>query len=182
MIANRNFTIESGKESPQTVRGNFIRCLASGGQLLQVQTENLDGTTSMFEMEAGLAFAVKSFEKMRIRNKGDQVAICKFVFSNEGYIQDNRLVGNLDLNGTISVLSTMPTFNTWSNNNVLSGGEIFPSRAARRALTFTPVDEIILQSGQTIKAGLSVEWNTKSALNLHANSADSVIEIMEDFD
>lgn len=178
MIANRNFTLAAGEETSITITGNFIRCLASSGQILQLQIEG----GSNFTIEAGLAFSVRDFEKMRIINTGVVEAQCKFVFSDEGFIQDNRLVGNLDLNGAISVLSTLPTNNTWSNGNVLAGGEIFPERTSRRALTFTPVNDIILESGQPITGGTPIEWNTSGSLNLHATSGASVIEIMEDYD
>lgn len=180
MIANRTFTLASGAEHADTVKANFVRCLASSGQLLQVQTENMDGSSSSFEIEAGLALQVKPFQKVRILNKGDQIASCRFVYSDEGFVQDNRLVGNLDLNGSVQVLSTLPLFTRYESVAVVGADHVIaPSNANRRSMTVYPQGQIELATGKTTSDAF--EWNVQQELRI-LNSDGVVIEIYEDHD
>lgn len=184
MISTRPYTIAVGGEQPDTVRANFIRCLASAGQILEVQMENMDGTTSRFEMEAGLAFSVKMFEKIRIRNKGTATSIAKFVYSDEGFIQDNRLVGNLDLNGTISVLSTLPS--DYQNVRFASVGtvftEILPLNNTRRACLVQVNNPVYIGTTDSPILNGSFSWDNQKPLMIRAVTGTVEVRATEEFD
>jgi len=93
---------------------------------------------------------------------------------------DDRLSGNLDLDGAVSMISTLPKYHTYSTVAAGIGVEMFPARTGRRALTFTNSEEIVLDTGETLAAGELIEWNTQSALTM--TSGTGTVTIWEDFD
>jgi hypothetical protein len=180
MIKTIPFTVLAGQSAQQTYRGNFIRCLSSGGVVFKIETNPIDGSGSTFEMEAGLAFTTREFSSFRVVNNTDTDANIKLAISDEGFVQDNRLVGNLDLNGAVSVLSTLPKFSRYEQITVTGGvATLFPDNSARRAITIIPSAEIVLDTGYTTDK--SFEWNSQQGLSITGVNG-TTIDIFEDFD
>lgn len=182
MITNRNPFIAAGESAKIIVKGNFIRCLSAGGEVVFLDTNpaesNASGST--FEIEAGLGFNTKMFSSFYVRNTSSNDVQLKFVISDEGWVTDNRLVGRLDLNGAVSVLATLPKYNRYEQITIAQGSaELFPVNSARRAMLVVPSAEIVLDTGYTTDK--SFEWNSQQGLDI-TGANGTTIDIFEDFD
>jgi hypothetical protein len=179
MIVNRNLVIPAGTSQQVTARGNFIRCLSSGGNILFIEPTYISGGSNTFEIEAGLAFETKEFSSFYVRNDSNVDVTVKLVISSAGMISDNRLVGQLDLNGAISVLSTLPKYSRFESIMLVSGSNaIVPENAARRSLVIVPNGEIVLDTGYTTDS--SFEWNSQQSLSCTGTGV--TVQLFEAYD
>ena len=187
MIANRNFELAAGASTQVTIKGNFIRCLSSSAQLLQIQTETIEGSGSTFEIESGIAFDTKTFSSFRVTNTGIYTAQCKFVVSDEGFVYDGRLTGNLDLIGAINVLSSLPAHSEYRVVVAKAGEDVVPVNLSRRWCRIkmdTKAAATVLSNGYVISNGedLDMEWLTTSALTVGAGASNRTFYVWENFD
>jgi hypothetical protein len=181
MITNRNPYISAGGSVKIIVKGNFIRCLSAGGEVVFIDTNPEDmGSGSTFEIEAGLGFTTKMFTSFHVRNTSANGVQLKFVISDEGWVTDNRLVGRLDLNGAVSVLSTLPKYSRYEQVTIAGGvANLFPLNSSRRSITIIPSAEITLDTGYSTDK--SFEWNSQQALSITGVNG-TIVDIFEDFD
>jgi len=117
------------------------------------------------------------YDKVTLTSQIDQTIE---YFAGFDIADDDRLSGNLDLDGAVSMISTLPKSHSYSSV-AMTGVEIelFPARTSRRAMLVKPSGEITLDTGFTTSEAF--EWNTSGALR--ATGLNTVtVELFEDFD
>jgi hypothetical protein len=172
MISTYKHTIAAGADWKLAARGNFLRCMESQGVVLTASLDN----RGKFELEAGVHFATKPFNEVVINNPSAQAVTVKVTVSDEGEITDNRLVGRLDLNGAVSVLSTLASSSVYSSVVATVGGvEVATQNTNRYKLVILPQGSVTINGGITTSS--AVEWETTEAVTLTGNNV--TVEVLE---
>ena len=175
MISTYVNTIPAKGQWNLAARGNFIRCMESNGEVLRCSLDDGGG----FEIEAGLSFETKLFENVIIENPTTKELRVKITISDEGTVTDNRLVGRLDLNGSVSVLSTLASRSTFNTHTVTSTAatEIAVYNNERQKMVIESDNECIINGG--FKFTGAIEWETTEAVTLQATGADATVNVLE---
>jgi hypothetical protein len=156
--------------------GRFIRGL-SAKQRYQLQFD--DGPSTQFE--TGIAYeSTEPFQQVRINNTADVEQVIEVAIA-DGYVDDNRLVGQMDLNGTIGILSTAAVSHTTHPiQTIAAATEVLPFNDQRRSALVQCSGEVFIDnSANGIKAN-SFEWEAQTALILVPVSGSVEVRILED--
>jgi len=159
--------------------GTFFRVLSASAEIeIRFMGEGWSLDTPL-AAGIGLNFSGRPspFNKVTLISPVDQTIE---YFAGFDIADDDRLSGNLDLDGAVSMISILPKYHAYSTVVAGIGVEIFPARTSRRALIFTTNGAIVLDSGESLAAGETIEWNTQGALTM--TSGAGTVTIWEDFD
>ena len=159
--------------------GTFFRILSASAEIeIRFMGEGWSLDTPL-AAGIGLNFSGRPspFDKVTLISPVDQTIE---YFSGFDIADDDRLSGNLDLDGAVSMIATLAKNHNYSSV-AMTGVEIelFPARTSRRAMLVKPSGEITLDTGFTTSEAF--EWNTSGALR--ATGLNTVtVELFEDFD
>lgn len=174
------YYFEAGESRQINASGSFIRGM-SGGSRYQIQID--DGPAT--EFETGLAFQPSSpFSAVRVINtasNGQTIAIA----ISEGQLDDNRLVGQMDLNGAIGILTTAARTHETRPVQTLADAtptEVLPANTDRRQATVSISEDCYIDdaaNGVLVPSGRFI-WEVATPLVLVADAFPCEVRIFEE--
>jgi hypothetical protein len=174
------YSYEPGESRQVAARGSFVRGI-SGSKRYQIQID--DGPAT--EFETGLAFHPREpFSSIRVTNTAAVTQIIEIAIS-EGQLDDNRMVGKMDLNGAIGILTTAAFSHTTHPVQTLADTtptEVLPANSDRRAATVWISEDCYIDdavNGVLIPAGRFV-WEAQTPITLAADTAPCEVRILEE--
>jgi len=176
MMRVYRYAFQPGETRSINAVGRFIRGLAAK-ERYQLQFD--DGPATQFE--TGIAYeSTQPFQQVRITNTATIEQVIEVAIA-EGYVDDNRLVGQMDLNGTIGILSTAAVSHTTHPvQTIAAATQVLPFNDQRRSALVQCSGEVFIDDSiNGIKATL-FEWEAQTALTLVPVSGSVEVRILED--
>lgn len=176
MMRVYRYAFQPGQTRSINAVGRFIRGL---GAKERYQLQFDDGPAT--EFETGIAYeATEPFQQVRITNTAAVEQIIEVAIA-DGFVDDNRLVGFIDLNGA---LQTMPvaavSHITHPVQTIADATQVLPFNDKRRSALVQCSGEVFIdESINGIKA-TSFEWEAQTALTLVPVSGSVEVRILED--
>ena len=173
----------AGIPSLITEHGRFFRILSSAAEIeinfnSSIENAQWDLNTPLLS-GIGLNFSGRPSPYTSFTMISDVDQTIEY-FAGLDIVDDDRLSGNLDLNGSISVLTTLPANHSYLTI-AMTGLEVelFPVRLGRRSMLVVPSGEITLDTGFVTSSAF--EWNTSGVLK--ATGLNGVtVELFEDYE
>lgn len=174
------YAFAAGETRSISAAGDFIRGMA-GSERYAIQVD--DGPLLGFE--TGLSFEPTSpFQDVRITNTASVEQTIEVAIG-AGKLQDNRLVGQMDLNGAIGILTTAARSHTTHPVQTLAdttATEVLPANTDRRQATVWISEDCYIDNatdGVLIPAGRFI-WEAQTAITLAASAAPCEVRILEE--
>lgn len=176
MMRIYRYAFQPGETRAIHATGRFLRGLAAKHRY-QVQFD--DGAATDFE--TGIAYeAAAPFQQVRITNTAAEAQTIEVAIA-DGYVDDNRLVGQMDLNGTIGILSTAAVSHTTHPIQAISAAtEVLPFNDQRRSALVQCSGEVYIDSAADGVKATAFEWEAQTALILVPVSGTVEVRILED--
>lgn len=177
MLSIKKHTLQPGESVLIGVSGgNFIRGLGAPSRY-HIQIDD-DGVTPF---ETGIAYQHKTnFESVRLINTADEEQEIEVAIS-DGWIDDNRLVGRMDLNGAIGILATAANGVTVHPVQSISAAtEVLPLNLVRRSAVVQCSGPVYIGNAAD---GIEVEqftWDAQAALTLVPKTGPVEVRILEE--
>ncbi|WP_412470546.1 MULTISPECIES: hypothetical protein [unclassified Halobacteriovorax] len=177
MLTIKKYTLQAGDSVVIPVSGgNFIRGLGAPSRY-HIQIDD-DAATPF---ETGIAYQHKKpFENVRLINTAEEEQEIEVAIS-DGWIDDNRLVGRMDLNGAIGILATAANGVTVHPVQSISAAtEVLPLNLVRRSA--------VIQCNAPVYIGNAVDgievqqftWDAQAALTLVPKTGTVKVKILEE--
>jgi len=174
------YSFQPGETRQISAAGSFIRGI-SGKERYQIQLD--DGPATSFE--TGLAYQpIQPFSSIRVTNSAELPQIIEIAIA-EGQLDDNRLVGQMDLNGAIGILTTAAKSHTTHPVKTLVNTvatQVLPENADRRTAMVTIEKGCYVDNatdGVLIPAG-SFTWECQTPLVLVASTTPCEVRVLEE--
>ncbi len=172
------YTLAAGAEQTITARGRFIRGM-SASERYKVQVDNGART----DFETGIAFELPNeFSQVRLINTAAVSQVIEIAISQRP-VFDNRLVGTMDLNGAIGILTTASaSHNTPAKQSITVSTQVLAANADRRSALVQIDGACYVDNsldGVLIPAG-SMVWESQTALVLVPSAGTVVVRILEE--
>jgi hypothetical protein len=157
-----------GESRQVAARGSFVRGI-SGSERYQLQID--DGPAT--EFETGLAFHPREpFASIRVTNTAAVTQIIEIAIS-EGQLDDNRLVGQMDVNGILSVVNSGGA--SWNQRSVTiaagTASEILSNSIERISGTIQPADDMYIGADATVSETNGVLITGGQVVNIENTAA-----------
>ncbi len=170
-----SYELQPFEEVTVNVVGNFVRGL-SGPHRYQLQFDRGAATDFL----TGIAYdRDEPFRSVTITN-GDTLQRVEIAIA-MGRVDDNRLVGQMDLNGAIGILTTAARSVTIHPvQNINAPTEVLPANQNRRSAIIQCSDEVYVGNAADGVKLISFTWDAEPALNLVPVSGSVEVRILEE--
>jgi len=173
------YTIAAGESQTVNASGRFVRGMA-GAERYQL---SVDGG-ALTNFETGIAMErPEPFSQIRILNTDAASQEIEIAVSDRP-VFDNRLVGTMDLNGAIGILTTASLLhNTPTKQTIAASTAVLAANADRRAATIQIDTAAYIDSaadGILMPAGSIFQWEAQTALTLVPLAGNTVVRILEE--